>query len=81
MSIQRGVLLPPLTLYLSDQMNPVPRAIRDTLQRRYALASARLPLKEPDRCPEDLLNRIIWQAQKGSRVAYPTWAVTVVEDD
>ncbi len=64
-----------------DQMNPAPRAIRDNPQRRYALASARLPLAEPDRCPEDLLNRIIWQAQKGSQAPYPIWAITVVDDD
>ena len=54
-----------------DQMNPEPQAIRDPVQRRYAEASALLPLEEPDRCPEDLLNHILWQAQKGSGVPYP----------
>ncbi|MDB6121719.1 MAG: hypothetical protein JWQ71_712 [Pedosphaera sp.] len=64
-----------------DQMNPEPHAIKDSLQYRYAIASARLPLAEPDRCPEDLLNRIIWHAQKGSQAAYPAWAITVKDAD
>jgi YVTN family beta-propeller protein len=55
-----------------DQMNPEPRAIRDPLQRRYAELSARLPLDQVDRCPEDLLNRILWHAMKGSDAPYPT---------
>ncbi|MBU6401770.1 MAG: phosphoesterase, partial [Verrucomicrobia bacterium] len=59
-----------------DQMNPETQAIADPLQRRYAAASARLPLAKPDQCPEDLLNRILWVAQKGSRAPYPTWAIT-----
>ena len=54
-----------------DQMNPEPRAIRDPLQRRYAELSARLPLDQIDRCPEDLFNRILWHAQKGSDEPYP----------
>ena len=64
-----------------DQMNPAPQAIHDPLQRKYALASARLPLHKVDACPEDLFNRILWHAMKGSQVAYPTWAVSGVEDD
>jgi YVTN family beta-propeller protein len=64
-----------------DQMNPEPRAIRDSLQRKDAVASARLRLDQPDQCPEDLLNRIIWHAQKGSNTPYPAWAVTVKDDD
>src|ERR1051326_2287469 len=41
-----------------DEMNPDPKAIRDPILRRDALASSRLPLDAPDKCPEDLLNRI-----------------------
>ncbi|MHB8521518.1 MAG: alkaline phosphatase family protein [Limisphaerales bacterium] len=59
-----------------DELNPETRAVTDPLQRRYAAASARLPLAKPDQCPEDLLNRIIWVAQKGPRVPYPSWAIT-----
>jgi hypothetical protein len=58
-----------------DQLNPEPRAIKDPVQRRYAEASARLPLDEIDKCPEDLLNRILWHAQKGSAAPYPKWAI------
>jgi hypothetical protein len=53
-----------------DQMNPEPRAIAEPQRRRFAETSASLPLDEPDRCPEDLLNRILWNAQKGN-APYP----------
>ncbi|MEK7677840.1 MAG: bifunctional YncE family protein/alkaline phosphatase family protein [Verrucomicrobiota bacterium] len=59
-----------------DQMNPEPRAISDPVQRHYALASMRLPLDKIDQCPEDLFNRILWHAQKGSHAPYPAWAIT-----
>ena len=67
-----------------DQMNPEPRAIRDAQQRRYAQLSAKLPLEEVDKCPEDLLNRILWNARKGSRAPYPLRSVKdgpVADDD
>ena len=57
-----------------DQMNPEKQALREPLQRRDALASAKLDLRQPDRCPEDLLNRILWRAQKGN-APYPEWAI------
>jgi YVTN family beta-propeller protein len=63
-----------------DQMNPEPKKVADALLRRYAYASARLPLDEVDKCPEDLFNRILWHAMKGSNVPYPTWAITAHED-
>src|SRR6185436_8451618 len=50
-----------------DQMNPEPKKVSDPLLRKHAYASARLPLHAPDRCPEDLLNRILWHAMKGSQ--------------
>jgi hypothetical protein len=59
-----------------DQMNPEPKAISEPLQRRYAILSSQLPLEKVDQCPEDLLNRIIWHAQKGPHALYPAWAVT-----
>jgi hypothetical protein len=64
-----------------DQMNPEPKKISDPLLRKHALASAQLRLDQVDRCPEDLLNRILWHAMKGSRAAYPEWAVGSREDD
>jgi YVTN family beta-propeller protein len=60
-----------------DQMNPGLKAIKDPIQKKLALASAKLPLDEADECPEDLFNRILWHAQKGSDAPYPAWAVTV----
>ena len=64
-----------------EQMNPDPKKISDPLLRQHAYASARLPLALPDQCPEDLLNRILWHAMKGSQAPYPAWAITVREDD
>lgn len=58
-----------------DQMNPSPRALRDPKMRHFAEVSARLPLHKIDACPEVLLNRIIWHAQKGPDVPYPRWAI------
>jgi DNA-binding beta-propeller fold protein YncE len=57
-----------------DRMNPDPKKISDPLLRKDARLSARLPLKEPDQCPEDELNRILWHAMKGSSATYPAWA-------
>jgi hypothetical protein len=64
-----------------DQMNPDPKKITDSLLRKHAYASARLPLDEADKCPEDTLNRILWHALKGSQTPYPAWAVSAVCDD
>jgi len=64
-----------------DQLNPAPKKISDRALRQDALASAALPLAEPDRCPEDTLNRILWRAMKGSAAPYPAWAVARADDD
>jgi YVTN family beta-propeller protein len=64
-----------------DQMNPGPKKISDPLLRKEAYASARLPLAEPDKCPEDTLNRILWHALKGSQAPYPVWAITAARDE
>lgn len=64
-----------------NQMNPEPHALNDSRERSYAIASARLPLSKPDQCPEDLLNRILWCAQKGPNTPYPDWAITAVVGD
>jgi hypothetical protein len=63
-----------------DQLNPDPKKISDPLLRKQALISARLPLQAPDQCPEDVLNRIIWHAMKGSQSPYPAWAARRDED-
>lgn len=64
-----------------DQMNPDAKKISDSVLRKNAYASARLPLAQPDRCPEDLLNRIIWHAMKSPLAPYPSWAVRIENDD
>jgi YVTN family beta-propeller protein len=64
-----------------DEMNPPPKQISDALLRRDAFVSARLNFRRVDACPEDVLNRILWRARKGSAAPYPEWAVTLVPDD
>ena len=58
-----------------DEMNPPKAVIRDPFMRELAMLSETLPLDQVDQCPEDLLNRIIWHAQKGPKVPYPEWAI------
>jgi hypothetical protein len=64
-----------------DQMNPAPQAIRDPVLRRDAVVSSRLNFREVDKAPEDVLNRILWRAMRGSQEPYPEWAITAVGDD
>ena len=64
-----------------DQLNPAPKRISDPLLRKDAYVSSRLPFDKEDQCPDDVLNRILWRAAKGSGVPYPDWAVKVVDDD
>ena len=63
-----------------DKITPEPKKVTDKRARADIIASNRLPLDQPDRCPEDLLNRILWRAMKGPDVPYPEWAVKPVED-
>ena len=64
-----------------DQMNPLPKLISDPRLRKDAQVSAKLPLDQEDRCPEDLFNHILWRAAKGSQIPYPDWAVKAADDD
>jgi hypothetical protein len=59
-----------------DQMNPPPQAIRDPVLRRDAVVSSRLNFREADKAPENVLNRILWRAMKGTAEPYPVWAIT-----
>ena len=59
-----------------DEMNPPQDKIADRLLRRQAIISAGLNFRRVDACPEDVLNRILWHAVKGSSVPYPQWAIT-----
>jgi DNA-binding beta-propeller fold protein YncE len=64
-----------------EEMNPAPKKIDNAQLRRDAYVSAKLPLDKEDQCPEDVFNRILWRAAKGSQVAYPAWAVKTTEDN
>ena len=79
---------PDLTPYVTvptnvplDQMNPDPKKVSSATLRKDAIVSARLDLREVDRCPEDVLNRILWHAMKGPHEPYPLWAVTTDRED
>ncbi|MEX2306004.1 MAG: bifunctional YncE family protein/alkaline phosphatase family protein [Pirellulales bacterium] len=64
-----------------DQMNPKTTAISDPVLRQDAAVSASLNFRQVDRAPEDVLNRILWRAMRGSRVPYPEWAITSHDDE
>ena len=63
-----------------DEMNLPAKKISDAQKRKDAVASAKLPLNQPDQCNEDGLNRILWRATMGTQ-PYPEWAVKVVDED
>jgi YVTN family beta-propeller protein len=56
-------------------LNPPKKKIPNPQLRNDAAMSARLDFSRPDACPEDVLNRILWRAVKGTSVPYPEWAV------
>ena len=64
-----------------DSLTPDAKQITDRILRQDTVVSNRLPLDEADRCPEDLLNRILWRAMRGTHTPYPEWAVKSAEDD
>lgn len=64
-----------------DQLNPVATSIADPVLRADAVASAAIDLSAMDQAPEDLFNRILWRAMRGSEAPYPEWAITGDEDD
>jgi len=64
-----------------DEMNPPKEKIADPMLRKDAAQSARLNFKRADACPEDILNRILWHAAKGSAIPYPEWAITAGNRD
>lgn len=68
------------SLIALDKMNPPTSAITDPVQRQDAIVSASLNFREVDGAPEDVLNRILWRAMRGSHAAYPEWAITGDDD-
>jgi len=63
-----------------DEMNKPVKEIKDSQRRKDAYVSARLPLDQPDQCPEDVLNRILWRAMVSTK-PYPEWAVKLADED
>jgi hypothetical protein len=64
-----------------DQMNPQTASINDPVLREDAVVSASLNFREVDRAPEDVLNRILWRAMRGSQEPYPEWAVGAEDEE
>jgi DNA-binding beta-propeller fold protein YncE len=64
-----------------DQMNPPAKAQLNPVLRRDALASAKMNFREVDRAPEDVLNRILWNAMAGPARPFPAWAVSAEADE
>ena len=64
-----------------DELNPAPEAIGDAALREDAVVSSQLNFRELDRAPEDVLNRILWRAMRGSAAPYPEWAVSTYEEE
>ncbi len=50
-----------------DEMNPTAKTFTTRNLRQDAYVSAQLPLDKADQCPEDVLNRILWRATKGTQ--------------
>ena len=63
-----------------DELVPELKKIQDPQLKKDAAVSAHLPLKDADRCPEDVLNHSTWRAMKGTHTPYPAWAVTKADD-
>lgn len=64
-----------------DEMNPGSTGLADPVLREDARVSSTIDFTKVDRAPEDVLNRILWRAMKGTSVPYPVWAVTAGADD
>ncbi len=64
-----------------DEMNPPSKKIEDAQLRRDAIVSSKFNLEKEDQVPEDVFNRILWRAMKGTQTPYPEWAVKIVDDD
>jgi YVTN family beta-propeller protein len=64
-----------------DRLNVKLSAIRDPRQLHWAQESAKLDLEDVDRADENIFNRILWHAMRGSDDTYPAWAVLADGDD
>lgn len=64
-----------------DQLNPSPRTVSHPVLRQDAERSETLNFRQIDKAPEDVLNRILWNAMRGGDEPYPEWAVMKYADD
>jgi DNA-binding beta-propeller fold protein YncE len=64
-----------------DKLNPEVSAVADPVLKKDAIVSATINFRQVDRAPEDVLNRILWRAMRGTRAAYPEWAISIAADD
>ncbi len=64
-----------------DMLNPETKKVANSFMRQLARQSEKLPLEKIDQCPEGVLNRIIWHSVKGPYTPFPSYAVTIVDDD
>lgn len=64
-----------------DQLNPAPRTVSHPTLRQDAERSETLNFRQIDKAPEDVLNRILWNALRGGDEPYPEWAVMRFVDD
>ena len=64
-----------------DQLNPPMAAIKDARARHWAEQSVKMNLDEVDKADENIFNRVLWHARRGSDDTYPDWAVTSEPDD
>ncbi len=70
----------PATIPL-DQLNPPVATITDALLRAHAAASSLMDFSQVDKAPEELLNRVLWHAVRGSEVPFPVWAIAADDED
>lgn len=63
-----------------DALNSPSALIIDPIRRHFAELSATINFLEVDKAPENLLNRILWNAMKADQ-PYPEWAITASENE
>jgi len=61
-------------------MNLDPKALNDPYYDATPRVSARLNMRVPDACPENVLISSFGARRKGNYTPYPLWAVNFVED-
>jgi hypothetical protein len=69
------------SLVALDKLNPKVSAVADPVLKNDAIVSTAINFRQVDRAPEDVLNRILWRAMRGSRATYPEWAINATDDD